>query len=111
MRHATDPDHVIAVATIVTRQRTARSAAIIGSLWGIGHTVTILLVGGIIILFDVAIPPRVGLTMEFGVALMLILLGLFNVAAPWRRTAAAPSSPHAHHHHHDDYVHSHRHGH
>jgi ABC-type nickel/cobalt efflux system permease component RcnA len=118
MRHATDPDHVVAVATIVSRQRTTRGAALIGSLWGIGHTVTIMLVGGIIILFDVVIPPRLGLTMEFGVALMLILLGILNVAAPWRRATSARSSwagpaagAHAHHHPHDDYVHSHAHGH
>src|SRR5262249_37422727 len=56
MRHAMDPDHVIAVSTIVTRQRSAWSAALIGSLWGIGHTVTIVLVGGAIILFGVVIP-------------------------------------------------------
>ena len=118
MRHATDPDHVVAVATIVSRQRTTRGAALIGSLWGIGHTVTIMLVGGVIILFDVAIPPRLGLTMEFGVALMLILLGILNVAAPWRRATSARTSwadpavgVHAHHHPHDDYVHSHAHGH
>ena len=118
MRHATDPDHVVAVATIVSRQRTTRGAALIGSLWGIGHTVTIMLVGGAIILFDVAIPPRVGLTLEFGVALMLILLGILNVAAPWRRATSArtswagpAASVHAHHHPHDDYVHSHAHGH
>jgi high-affinity nickel-transport protein len=118
LRHATDPDHVVAVATIVSRQRTTRGAAMIGGLWGIGHTVTIMLVGGIIILFDVVIPPRVGLTLEFGVALMLILLGLLNVAAPWRRATATrtawadpTASVHAHHHPHDDYVHHHAHGH
>jgi high-affinity nickel-transport protein len=114
MRHATDPDHVIAVTTIVSRQRTTRGAALIGSLWGIGHTVTIMLVGGAIILFDVVIPPRLGLTMEFGVALMLIVLGIVAVAAPWRRaTSARPAREdlHAHHHRHDDYVHRHAHGH
>jgi high-affinity nickel-transport protein len=118
MRHATDPDHVVAVATIVSRQRTTRGAALIGSLWGLGHTVTITLVGGIIVLFDVVIPPRLGLTMEFGVALMLIVLGIVNVARPLRRVPvaraageAAPASIHGHPHGHDDYVHSHVHGH
>jgi high-affinity nickel-transport protein len=117
MRHATDPDHVVAVATIVSRQRTTRGAALIGSLWGIGHTVTVMLVGGIIILFDVVIPPRLGLTLEFGVALMLIALGLLNVAAPLRRARAGPAEAgsvprvHVHPHQHDDYVHSHVHGH
>src|SRR5215472_13011805 len=79
MRHATDPDHVIAVGTIVTRQRSIRHAALIGVLWGLGHTLTIFLVGAAIILFSIVIPPRVGLTMELSVGLMLVLLGILNV--------------------------------
>src|SRR5262245_29743594 len=80
MRHATDPDHVVAVSTIVSQERTLRGAARWGALWGVGHTMTILLVGGAIILFGIAIPPRIGLTMELSVAAMLILLGVLNVA-------------------------------
>ena len=53
MRHATDPDHVIAVTTIVSRQRSVRAAAWTGALWGLGHTLTILAVGGAIILFGI----------------------------------------------------------
>jgi high-affinity nickel permease len=64
MRHATDPDHVIAVTTIVARQRKAGSAAWIGALWGLGHTLTILAVGGGIILFRWVVPPRIGLSMS-----------------------------------------------
>jgi high-affinity nickel-transport protein len=79
MRHATDPDHVIAVSTIVSRQPTIRGALLIGSLWGVGHTVTIVAVGGAIILFTVVIPPRLGLSMEMAVALMLIVLGMWNL--------------------------------
>jgi high-affinity nickel-transport protein len=79
MRHATDADHVIAVTTIVARQRSTRSAALIGAVWGLGHTLTILVVGGGIILFGWVIPPRVGLSMEFSVGLMLIILGLMNL--------------------------------
>src|ERR1700731_1272898 len=81
MRHATDPDHVIAVTTIVTRQRQLTRAALTGAFWGVGHTLTIFVVGAIIILFDVIIPTRIGLSMEFSVALMLIFLGIMNVAA------------------------------
>ena len=69
MRHATDSDHVVAVTTIVSRERSIRFAGVVGAVWGIGHTVTILLVGGAIILFHVTIPPRLGLSMEFAVAL------------------------------------------
>ena len=58
VRHATDADHVVAITTIVCRERSARGAMLVGALWGIGHTVTILLVGGAIVLFGLAIPPR-----------------------------------------------------
>jgi nickel/cobalt exporter len=79
MRHSTDPDHVVAVSTIVSRQGSIRSSAVIGLLWGLGHTLTIFLVGSAIIVFGVVIPPRLGLSMEFCVALMLILLGTLNL--------------------------------
>jgi len=79
MRHSTDPDHVVAVSTIVSRQGSVRSSAAIGLLWGLGHTITIFLVGSAIIIFGVVIPPRLGLSMEFCVALMLILLGVLNL--------------------------------
>ena len=80
MRHAVDPDHVVAVTTIVSRQRSIVGAGRVGALWGIGHTVTIALAGGAIILFKLAIPPRLGLAMELLVALMLILLGAYNLS-------------------------------
>lgn len=78
MKHATDSDHVIAVSTIVSRQRKLSLAAMIGVFWGIGHTLTIFLVGSAIILFKIVIPHRLGLTMEFAVAIMLVLLGMAN---------------------------------
>ena len=119
MRHALDPDHVIAVSTIVSRQRNAWTAAVIGSLWGVGHTLTIMVVGGAIILFGVVIPPRIGLAMEFSVALMLILLGVLSLAGITQRVTAMftpengshGGSVHAHPHSHSDYVHTHPHGH
>src|SRR6185503_17214817 len=64
MRHATDADHVIAISTIVSRDRNLRHSAVIGALWGLGHTLTILTVGAGIILFSLVISPRLGLTME-----------------------------------------------
>jgi high-affinity nickel permease len=115
MRHATDPDHVIAVTTIVSRQRSIRHAALIGALWGLGHTFTILLVGSAIILFGVVIPPRLGLTMEFSVGLMLILLGILNLSGimRWITETVTPlqSGGHSHPHGHGDFVHTHAHGH
>jgi ABC-type nickel/cobalt efflux system permease component RcnA len=84
MRHATDPDHVVAVTTIVTKQRGIAKAGLIGVLWGLGHTFTIFVVGTMIILFKVTIPPRVGLSMELTVAAMLILLGVLNLTGTLR---------------------------
>ncbi len=92
MRHATDPDHVIAVTTIVTSERSLSKAARIGALWGLGHTLTILVVGSAIILFKVAFSVRLGLSMEFTVAVMLIVLGLLNLTtanAPMKRVSPA----------------------
>jgi|HubBroStandDraft_1064217.scaffolds.fasta_scaffold165583_1 high-affinity nickel permease len=115
MRHATDPDHVIAVTTIVSRQRSIRHAALIGVLWGLGHTITILAVGSAIILFGIVIPPRLGLTMELSVGLMLILLGILNLSGilRWISETFTPSQlgHHSHPHGHGDFVHSHPHGH
>jgi ABC-type nickel/cobalt efflux system permease component RcnA len=118
MRHATDPDHVIAVTTIVSRQRNLLRAALTGIFWGVGHTLTILVVGTLIILFDVVIPARIGLSMEFAVGLMLIILGVVNIVSFLRsadsissRTAEESEVIHRHAHSHGDYVHSHPHGH
>jgi len=128
MLHATDADHVIAISTIVSRQGNVKSAASIGALWGVGHTVTVFLVGGAIILFSLVIPPRLGLGMEFAVALMLIALGVYTLqgVSRWVRenVFAAPdgrfpghahpgsqAGAHLHPHVHGDYVHVHVHGH
>jgi ABC-type nickel/cobalt efflux system permease component RcnA len=80
MRHATDPDHVIAVTTIVSRQHRLSTTSRIGVIWGLGHTLTVLAVGSLIIVFKIAIPARLGLAMEFAVAVLLILLGVGAVA-------------------------------
>jgi hypothetical protein len=92
LRHATDSDHVVAVTTIVSRVRTPRAALAIGALWGLGHTATILLVGSAIVLFEIVIPPRMGLSMEMSVAAMLVVLGVLNLSGALtgiRRGAAA----------------------
>ncbi len=76
MRHATDPDHVVAITTILSREHRIGGAARIGIIWGLGHTLTVLLMGATIIVFKIAIPTRLGLAMEFAVAVVLILLGV-----------------------------------
>lgn len=122
MRHATDPDHVVAVATIVSRQRNISRAALIGAFWGLGHTLTILVVGTAIILFNIVIPARIGLSMELSVGIMLIILGIANVVSFLRAiplslsdatkgNLADPAPIHSHPHSHGDYIHTHGHTH
>jgi ABC-type nickel/cobalt efflux system permease component RcnA len=118
MRHATDPDHVIAVTTIVSNQRNSMRAALIGAFWGLGHTLTIFVVGAGIILFNLVIPVRLGLSMELSVAAMLIILGVWNVAGFVRSVPAgsiedheAEKVVHSHAHSHGGLVHNHPHAH
>ena len=121
MRHATDADHVVAIATIVSRERSMAGSALIGAAWGVGHTITVMAVGVAIIVFGIVIPPRLGLSMEFAVGVMLVLLGVLTLTGMGRAVGAAhthASVPgghvldlHDHLHAHGDYVHWHPHSH
>jgi hypothetical protein len=90
LQHATDSDHVVAVATIVSRTRRFDAGALIGAFWGIGHTATITAVGMAIIVFNVTVTPSIGLTMELAVALMLMGLGIFRVVRAVRERGGEP---------------------
>lgn len=89
VRHATDADHVVAVTTIVAREPGLRRAAAVGALWGLGHSTTILVVGGTLIGLRVAMPARLAVLLELVVAAMLVLLGVRALRAP---AAPAPVS-------------------
>ena len=94
MRHATDPDHVVAVSTIVARNRDPWRAALVGTSWGLGHTVTLFIVGGAMLVFKLAISPHTGLALEFAVALMLVGLGVANIVrAPMPATGILLDDP------------------
>jgi ABC-type nickel/cobalt efflux system permease component RcnA len=119
MRHATDPDHVIAITTILSREHRIAAAARIGVIWGLGHTLTVLIVGATIIVFNIAIPTRLGLAMEFGVAVMLILLGVGAASSIVRRITGHDGADsicdsdslvmHSHQHTHSSATHTHPH--
>lgn len=79
LRHATDPDHVVAVTAIAARTRRLLPAAWLGIVWGLGHTLTLFVVGGAIILFNLAVPPRLGLALEFAVGIALVVVGFLNL--------------------------------
>jgi hypothetical protein len=91
VRHALDPDHVVAIATISSRTPSVRRSVSVGGVWGLGHTLTILALGGTMVLFRAVISARAGLAMEFAVALMLIVLGVANLLNARHLEPAVPS--------------------
>jgi ABC-type nickel/cobalt efflux system permease component RcnA len=107
LKHATEVDHVVAVSVIVSEQRNLLRAAIIGGLWGVGHTASLVVVGVVVLALRVAIPHHVAGWMEFGVALMIIGLG----ASALVRTLRRREDVHVHRHTHDGTSHAHLHFH
>lgn len=113
IQHATDADHVVAVATIVSRTRRFGAGALVGAFWGLGHTVTIGAVGAAIILLRWRVTPAVGLSMELAVAVMLMLLGVLRIARALRGAGDVAPEHLAEPHRHDagPAFHSHAHAH
>ena len=75
LRHATDADHLAAVATLATRSRSLAHTVVQGIAWGAGHTLTLLLFGGVVLLLGAVVPARAAQALELAVGVMLILLG------------------------------------
>lgn len=113
LQHATDPDHLVAVATIVTRERRFADGALIGVLWGLGHMATLTLAGALIVGLRLTITREVGAGLELLVAGMLVLLGVLRLSDAARGLDAVPATHLAadHEHGHLEAVHSHPHAH
>jgi len=75
MRHALEPDHLAAVSTLVSRERSSMKAALLGVCWGLGHTVGLIVVGAVLVFLRAELPPRIADVFELLVAIMLIVLG------------------------------------
>ena len=95
LRHALDPDHVIAVSTIVTSEPNWRRSSLIGSFWGLGHATSLLTLGGIILAFKINITELAASRLEIIVSVMLVGLGVYAL-----RSARAGFRLHAHKHTH-----------
>jgi len=96
MRHALEPDHLAAVSTLVTGERSGAKAALLGVCWGVGHTVSLVAAGGVLVLLRAEMPAAVADLFELAVAVMLIGLGMRAVYLAARQGTAGPV--HAHHH-------------
>ena len=104
MRHALEPDHLAAVSTLVTGERSSSKAVFLGACWGLGHTVSLIAVGTALVLLRTQMPARVSEAFEFLVALMLVGLGLRAIRLASRQGPAGP----VHVHHHGTRVHVHQ---
>ena len=94
LRHATDADHVLAVTTIVSRTRRVRPALGIGLAWGVGHSMTLLAVGMLMVFGGVAIPDQLSAAFELGVAAMLVGLGIWSLVRPVAQVSrSTPTRP------------------
>lgn len=111
LKHATEVDHVVAVSTIVSEHRSVYRSALVGGLWGLGHTVSLLIVGMVVLVFRVAIPAALARWLEFGVALMIITLGAMAVMRVLRRRAGLHVHRHLHQHDPEGQAHVHIHFH
>ena len=107
LKHATEVDHVVAVSTIVSRHKNVLHSALVGALWGTGHTVSLLAIAAIVLTLRIAIPETVSGWLELGVAIMIIGLGVSALARALRKNAEV----HVHKHSHDGLAHTHVHFH
>jgi hypothetical protein len=124
LQHATDADHLVAVATIVSRERRFADGALVGLLWGVGHTATLAVAGAIILLAGVRLPSSLASGLEVAVGAMLVLLGIWRLRDAARGLGAVASDHlladhahggrevlHSHAHAHASTVHRHPHVH
>jgi high-affinity nickel-transport protein len=96
MRHALEPDHLAAVSTMVSRERSGFRAAWLGLCWGLGHTTSLVVVGAALVLLRAEMPASMTDLFELGVALMLVGLGLRAIVTAVREGSDGPSVVHRH---------------
>jgi ABC-type nickel/cobalt efflux system permease component RcnA len=105
LEHALEPDHLVAVSVFVTERKNLGTAARLGISWGLGHTATLLLIGGGAMILGVTIPPILADSMELLVGVLLVILGLHALYKVYRERV------HLHQHQHVGEVHAHFHTH
>src|SRR5215204_3713659 len=87
LKHATEVDHVVAISTVVSQNRSLVRSAIVGALWGVGHTAALIIAGLIVVALRIAIPERVSNWLEFCVALMILGLGASALWSALRKSS------------------------
>jgi len=103
IKHAVEPDHIIAVSTIASQSKKLLRSSLAGVFWGIGHTLTIFSVGMVFILIKGEIPLNWAMSMEFLVGIMLVYLGVSSYLSYKKNKI------HVHEHEHEGFMHNHFH--
>jgi hypothetical protein len=106
LKHALDADHLVAVSTIVSERKGFWSSSLVGALWGLGHTASLLAVGLAVVAFGLRIPDSLARAAELGVALMLVILG---AGVLWKVVRGGKFHLHVHRHEERVHVHPHLH--
>jgi hypothetical protein len=105
LRHALDADHLAAVSTVLAERPSMRASGLVGLWWGVGHTLTLMLVGAVVLVSGIHIPEPFALLAESGVGLLLVVLGGTLALKLFREHW------HLHRHVHDGAPHVHLHSH
>jgi ABC-type nickel/cobalt efflux system permease component RcnA len=84
LRHAFEPDHLTAVSTLVDETHDLRGGALLGALWGVGHTISLVVVAVVLMLIGASLPERASIAFELGVAAMLLVLGVRSIVVAVR---------------------------
>lgn len=96
MRHALEPDHLAAVTTLVSRERSSLRAALLGAWWGIGHTSALIVVGAALVVVRAELPASVSDAFELAVAAMLVALGVRSIRLAAQQGPGGPQHIHRH---------------
>lgn len=106
LKHAVEADHLAAVSTIVAERKSLLSSTLIGGFWGVGHTIALLLIGGLVIFLKLQISAAAEVRLEAAVGVMLVLLGINAI-----RKLFQSEKIHVHTHVHEGHKHAHIHSH
>jgi nitrile hydratase accessory protein len=94
MRHALEPDHLAAVTTLMTGERSSAKAAWLGACWGLGHTLTLLSAGALLVMLKVEMPAMAALVFEICVVVMLVGFGVRAIYQGAYQESAGPKHSH-----------------
>ncbi|GAH13521.1 unnamed protein product, partial [marine sediment metagenome] len=102
---AFEPDHMVAITSIISKQKNLKKTTFLGAIWGLGHTTTLLIVGIFVLTLKITIPEIIAMSLEFFVGIIIIILGILVIRD------IIVNKKHIHKHTHDENIHVHLHSH